>query len=54
MQHAASISAEEQSIKMAQYAAVTGGPGEGGSEKLLVTHQDYSDINNSKSVCLIF
>jgi len=33
MQHAASISAEEQSIKMAQYAAVTAG-GEGAQEKL--------------------
>jgi len=33
MQHAASISAEEQSIKMAQYAAAVSG-GEGGPEKL--------------------
>jgi len=33
MQHAASISAEEQSIKMAQYAAIAAG-GEGGQEKL--------------------
>ena len=34
MQHAASISAEEQSIKMAQYAAITAG-GEGGPQEKL-------------------
>jgi len=34
MQHAASISAEEQTIKMAQYAAVTAGGEEAGQEKL--------------------
>ena len=34
MQHAASISAEEQSIKMAQYAAITAG-GEGGAQEKL-------------------
>jgi len=34
MQHSASISAEEQSIKMAQYAAAVAGGEEGGAEKL--------------------
>jgi len=34
MQHAASISAEEQSIKMAQYTAMTGAGEGGGTEKL--------------------
>jgi len=34
MQHAACISAEEQSIKMAQYTAATAGAEAGASEKL--------------------
>ena len=45
MQHAASISAEEQSIKMAQqYAAAAGGAEEGGPERLSVILRPYSSL----------
>ena len=54
MQHAASISAEEQSIKMAQYAAVTAG-GDGGSEKLwdISVNYFYTATTTSMSVLMM-